>query len=816
MDQTFAAAIAATLDGLRAPGASLLVQSPPGTGKTTRIPPQLLNAPWAQGRGILLLEPRRMAARAAARFLAHGLGEQVGGTIGLRTRLETRVGPSTRLTVATYGVYLRLLQEDPGLEAFAAVIFDECHERALAADLALTLTQDARATLRPDLRLVLLSATVEPADFATVLANLTVVTATAPSHPVEVEYLPPRPGEDILAHAARVTRHACLRHGGTVLVFLPGMREIQRLAQALADLPAEVLPLHSTTPAAQQDQILRPQAEGKRRVVLATSIAETSLTIPGVTVVVDCGLARVPCYDPGRDLTTLATVPASTATIQQRTGRAGRIGPGVCYRLWDPKEDCHRPAAARPEILEADLTRLALEVVAWGSPAHDLAWLTPPPAAPLQRARTVLTDLGALDAHGRATDHGRTLLRLPLAPRLGHMVASCPEHLRATACALAALLEEGGALVRREPNLRHALAAIHEPGPWRTVFHRLRRSLGIAADAPLFPEQAGLLTLLAYPDRLAARMPDGSWRLTTGTKAVCPTPSYGEATYLVAPCLSGSSARTLTIHAAAPVDIPDIQHVWGPRLRLERSVRLEGDDGRVVAQTRLLADALPVSTHPDTPTPEERKTVLAEAIRRSGLSFFQWTESARQLVARVRLAHSLDPEHWPAWDDASLMESLEHWLGPNLMLCSRLAQAATMDLTRPLEDWLVTTHGYDAIQRLDRLLPQSISTPAGAKRPIDYTDPAGPRVSVKLQEMFGGTQSPRLAHGRVPITLVLLSPANRPLHITQDLAAFWAGAYREVRKEMRGRYPKHFWPEDPVQAAPCTRTLKQPLSIRKP
>lgn len=807
VDQAFAAAIAATLDRLRAPGASLLVQSPPGTGKTTRIPPQLLNAPWAQGRGILLLEPRRMAARAAARFLAHGLGEQVGGTIGLRTRLETRVGPSTRLTVATYGVYLRLLQEDPALEAFAGVIFDECHERTLAADLALTFTQDARATLRPDLRLVLLSATVTPADFANVLPNLTVVTAEAPSHPVEVHYLPPRPGEDLFDHAARVVRHVWLRHGGTALVFLPGMREIQRLFHALADLPAEVLPLHSSTPPARQDQALRP-APGERRVILATSIAETSLTIPGVTVVVDCGLARVPRYDPGRDLTTLATVPAPTATIQQRTGRAGRTGPGTCYRLWDPKEEHHRPAAPQPEILEADLTRLALEVAAWGTPVHDLAWLTPPPAAPLQRARTVLTDLGALDAHGRATEHGRKLLGLPLAPRLGHMVLSCPGHLQATACALAALLEEGGALLRREHDLRHALAAIHEPGPWRTVFHRLRRALHIPTSAPLFPEHAGFLTLLAYPDRLAGRMPDGSWRLTTGTKAVCPSRTYGGATYLVAPCLSGSSTRTLTIHAAAPVDIPDIQHVWGPRLRLERSVRLEGDDGRVVAETRLLADTLPVRAHPETPSAEERKAALTEAIRRRGLSFFQWTESARQLVARVRLAHSLDPEHWPAWDDASLMESLEHWLGPNLMHCSRLAQAAAMDLSRPLQDWLATTHGYDAIQRLDCLLPQTISTPAGAKRPIDYTDPSGPRVSVKLQEMFGATQSPRLAHGRVPITLVLLSPAHRPLHITQDLAAFWAGAYREVRKEMRGRYPKHAWPEDPLHAAPSTRTLK--------
>lgn len=808
-------AITAIEDALRVPGASLLVQSPPGTGKTTRIPPRLLEAPWAQGSGILLLEPRRMAARATARFLAHCLGEQVGGTVGLRTRLETRVSPATRLTVATYGVYLRLLQEDPGLEACAGVIFDECHERALAADLALTFTQDARTTLRPDLRVLLLSATVDPANFAGIIPNLALITATSPSHPVEIQYLPPRPGEDLLVHAARVIRHTCQRHSGTILVFLPGMREIQRLSQALADAPATVLPLHSSTAPAQQDQVLRPQTPGETRVVLATSIAETSLTIPEVTVVVDCGLSRVPRYDPGRDLTTLATIAAPRSTIQQRTGRAGRTAPGTCLRLWDPKEDHHRPATTRPEILEADLTRLALEVAAWGTPMNDLVWLTPPPETPLRRAHAVLADLGALDAHKQATAHGRKLLALPLAPRLGHMVASCPKHLQATACALAALLEEGETLLRREHDLRHALAAIHEPGPWRTVFHRLRRALGIAARAPIFPEATGPLALWAYPDRLAARMPDGSWRLVSGTKAICPGQFSDQAAYLVVPCLSGSSARVLTIYAAAPVDLETIQQVWGPRLRQERSVRLEGDDGRVTAEIRLMADALPLSTRPDPPSPEERRAILTEAIRRSGLSFFQWKDTARQLVARVRLAHSLEPNDWPQWDDPHLLDALEEWLGIHLMHCTKLVHVATMDLARPLQDWLASTHGYDATRRLDLLLPTSISTPAGARRPIDYTAPTGPCVSVKLQEMFGATQSPRVAHGRIPITLVLLSPASRPLHVTQDLAAFWTGAYREVRKEMRGRYPKHSWPEDPLHATPSTRTQKQGLLLHK-
>lgn len=813
---TLDAALPAILETLAATR-PVLVQAPPGTGKTTGLPPRLLCAPWSEGQGLLLVAPRRLAARAAARFLAQGLGEPVGGTIGLRTRLETRVGPATRLTVVTTGVYLRLLQADPTLDGVAGVLLDECHERSLEADLALALTLDARALARPDLRLALLSATPQAADLGRLLPDLATVVVETPAHPVAVQYLPPPSGVPLLVHAARVIGHAVERHGGTVLVFLPGRGEIRRLQEELASLPAPVLALHGSTPAAAQDQALRPAPAGTARVVLATSIAETSLTIPDVTVVVDLGLARVPRFDPGRGLTTLATVPASLATAAQRAGRAGRTAPGVCLRLWAPQEDASRAAAPRPEILEADLAGLALEVAVWGTPAAELSWRTPPPEAALRQAQELLERLGALDGAGRPTAHGQQLARLPLPPRLGHMVLACPAKLRATACALAALLEEGEDLVRAEGDLRHALSAAlgsSRPHPWRTVFHRLRHTLRLPATAAIHPEAAGELALLAYPERLAGQASDGSWRLSSGAKALWAAAHPPAGPWVVAPLVTGLSSRQMRIHAAAPVDRQAIDAVWGDRLTRQREVRLEGEQGRVVGEERLLADRLVLERRTLPPSAAERTGLLAAEIRRRGLDALGWSEASRQLLARVRLAAQLEPGAWPQWDETILLASLEAWFAPALAGCTSLAEALELDPAPSLTAWLATTHGPGARRRLDELLPPAVRTPAGTRRAIDYTAPGGPRLAVRLQEMFGTAHGPSVGGGRIPLTLELLSPAGRPLQVTQDLAAFWQGAYAQVRKEMRGRYPKHHWPEDPAATPATASSLKRTVSLR--
>ncbi len=814
------AALPTILEALDA-GSPVLVQAPPGTGKTTGIPPQLLHAPWAQGQGLLLVEPRRLAARATARFLAHARGEPVGATVGLRTRLETQVSPATRLTVVTTGVYLRLLQADPTLEGVAGIILDECHERSLEADLALTLTLDAQRLVRPDLRLLLLSATADAALFARLLPEQTTIHVEPPTFPVDVHYLPPPAGRPLWEHAARVVHHAALRYGGTILVFLPGRGEIRRLQEELAALapPIPVLPLHRSTPPHLQDLALRPLPTGESRIILATSIAETSLTIPQVTAVVDLGLARIPRFDSGRGLTTLATVPAALATITQRTGRAGRTAPGVCLRLWDPKEDTNRPPTPPPEILEAELSGLALEVAVWGTPATELRWLTPPPEAALRQAHELLQRLHALDADGRPTAHGRELVRLPLPPRLGHMVLATPPALRATACALAALLEEGEALLRAAGNIVHALeTAISSPRPhpWRTVFHRLRHILHLPVTAPLHPEAAGQLVLMAYPERLAGRAADGSWRLSSGTKAVWDIPHPMEAPWVVAPILFGRLSHELRIQAAAPVERQAIESVWGPWLCRQRNLRLEGEAGRVVAEECLLAHRLVLQRHVLAPTAAERKVILATEIRRRNMALLSWNDTARQLLARVRLAAQLEPEAWPDWSEEALFFHLEVWLGPSLSNCSSLAEVLHLDLAAALWRWLAETHSQNARHRLDALLPPTVPTPAGTQRSVDYTAPGGPQLAVKLQEMFGALQTPAVGGGRIPLTLVLLSPAGRPLQITQDLATFWRGAYREVRKIMRGRYPKHAWPEDPTRAPAMACSVKRNPSLRNP
>jgi ATP-dependent helicase HrpB len=781
---------------------AFLVEAPPGTGKTTLIGPHLLEAPWLRG-DILLVEPRRMAARAIARYLAQQRGENVGRTIGLRTRMETHVSPSTRLTVVTHGVYLRLIQADPALETTAVVIFDECHERSLNADLCLALTLDARATLRPDLRLLFLSATANAAALHRILPNLFCLSIEAPSLPVQTHYLPPPPGTPWFHHAARVIQSA-LPNTGTLLVFLPGRGEISCLAEELQDLlppSVQVLPLHSTTPARLQDSALRPAPTGSKRVILATSIAETSLTIPDVHTVVDLGLSRVPRFHPGRGLTALTTVRAALATIVQRTGRAGRTAPGRCLRLWDPKDDINRPAAPKPEILEADLTRLALEVAVWGTDATRLTWLAPPPRAALAQAHELLLRLGALDHAGQPTPHGRELVQLPLHPRLGHMITTAPQGLRPTACALAALLEEGESVLRQAGDLRAAVELVRQPGPWKTLFLRLCRSHGLGPHPELVPAAAGDLALLAYPERLAGRTPDGTFRLASGAKAVRSSPHLPDAPWIVAPLVSGD-APNLRIYAAAPVDRETIVAVWGPELQIDTSLRLEGESGRVVVEERLRADAVILESQQRLPRPEECRQVIGGEIQRQGLGILSWPSHAKQLRARIHLAARLDPTAWPQWDDASLTASLDTWLGPALAQCTSLAEATAIDPAPLLEQWLVSTHGPQAMARLDATLPPHIRTPAGRLRQVDYIAPGGPRLAVRLQEMLGTTQVPCIAQGRVPLTVELLSPAGRPLALTQDLASFWSQVYPQVRKEMRGRYPKHPWPEDPTQPLP--------------
>ncbi|WP_328655201.1 ATP-dependent helicase HrpB [Micromonospora sp. NBC_00330] len=815
-------ALVAALD---AAGAGVLV-APPGTGKTTLAP--LAVADRVTGR-VVIAQPRRVAARAAARRMAELLGERVGERVGYAVRGERRVGPATRIEVVTTGLLVRRLHHDPELPGTGAVLLDECHERQLDADLALAFTVEARATLRPDLWLLAMSATPDTDRFAALLGGPTpapVVRADSALHPVERIWVPPArpiapPGAGpvdraLLDHVAATVRRALREHDGDVLVFLPGAGEIAAVTGRLADLRDAValLPLHGRQRGAEQDAALR--RADRRRVVLATALAETSLTVPGVRIVVDAGLSRVPRIDLARGLGALVTVPVSRAAATQRAGRAGREAPGYVYRCWSAATHERLPARAEPEIATADLTGFALELAAWGRPdGVGLALPDAPPAAAMTVARETLETLGAVDADGRITARGRSIAAAGAHPRLARALLDGAGRVGADRAAevVALLAEESAAgpgddLVAGWRRLRTGVDA-GATARWRTEVRRLRAALpagappkGRTGSGGLSDDlAAGLLVGLAYPERLArVRRPGGSaYLMTGGTAAELAAGSglAGSDWLAVAVADRTPGAPSARIRRASPVDEATAREAAGPLLRTGREVGWS--DGDVVARevTRLGAIEL-VQRRLDRPDRAEVAAALLTGLSQEGLGLLQWTPAARALRERLAfLRHHLG-EPWPEVGDDSLLDAAPTWLGPELAAARRRADLARVDVPSALRRLLP----WAQAARLDELAPERIEVPSGSRIRLDYGDPAAPVLAVKLQETFGWPAAPRIADGRVPVLLHLLSPAGRPVAVTADLASFWRTGYPQVRSELRGRYPRHPWPEDPGTATP--------------
>lgn len=811
-------------DALRA-GTSAVLQAAPGAGKTTLVPLALLDEPWLAGRKVVMLEPRRLAARAAAHRMAQLLGERVGDTVGYRIRMETRVGPATRVEVVTEGVLTRMLQGDPALEAAGIVIFDEFHERSLHADLGLALTLQSRAVLRDDLRVLVMSATLDGARIAALLGDAPVIASEGRAYPVATRFLPRRGEGWIEPRVARAVRDALHAEEGDVLVFLPGAGEIRRVQETLSadGVPpgVRVLPLFGTLSQEEQDEAIRPSPPGRRKVVLATSIAETSLTIEGVRVVVDSGLIRVPRFSPRTGMTRLETVTVSRASADQRRGRAGRLGPGVCHRLWTEAEDAalqpHRP----PEILEADLAPLALELAAWGvADPGELQWLDPPPGAAYAQARELLAELGALDAGGAITPHGRAMSALPLHPRLAHMLLRAKEfRLGATACDLAALMGERDILrgEGRAPDadVRLRLAALRRergaPGYTvdRAALQRvqaeardLRRQLSVPpGDAD--DEAAGVLLALAYPDRIAQRRPGAGARylLRNGRGAAfADAQSLSTETYLVVAELD-DAGREGRIAIAAAVMLEEIERHFAEQIVAEDVVAWDAAAEAVRARRTRRLGALVLRDAPLTePDPARVAAALLEAVRQEGIASLGWSKASAQLRERIAFLHLHDPS-FPDVSDDALEAGLAEWLGPQLQGMRKLEEVRRIDPGAALEAMLA----WPQRRALDEQAPAHVQVPSGSRIPVDYADARAPVLAVRLQEVFGWTETPRVAGGRVPLTLHLLSPAHRPVQVTRDLASFWRSGYFEVRKDLRGRYPKHVWPDDPLSAQATAR-----------
>jgi ATP-dependent helicase HrpB len=798
-----------------------VLQAPPGAGKTTRVPLALLDADWLGDRKIVLLEPRRLAARAAARFMARSLGERVGETVGYRVRLDTSVGPHTRIEVVTEGILTRRLQDDPALEDVGLVVFDEFHERNLQADLGLALCLDSQCVLRPDLRLLVMSATLDGASVARLLGEAPLLTSAGRGYEVDIRYRPitspyARERRRFCAEAARTVLGVLGEESGSLLVFLPGAGEIRQVEASLrAADPGEAVmlaPLHGQLAAPVQDAAIQPAPPGRRKVVLATAIAETSLTIEGIRVVIDAGLMRRPRFDPNTGLTRLVTLPVSQAAAAQRAGRAGRLEPGVCYRLWP--QHLHLLAHGTPEILEADLAPVVLELAQWGvRDAGELRWLDTPPAAHLAQATQLLQQLGALDAGTRITAHGRAMRRLGAHPRLAHMMLGGVElGCGRLACELAALLEERDPLhagdadiVTRIERLRGSDTAGEAD---RGTLRRMRelagqwqRELrcGAAPANHVDLSMTGVLLAFAYPDRIAQRRagPDNRFLLSNGRGArfIEAEPLAAE-DWIVAAHLDG--AREARIFLAAAIRREQLLKYQGALIGEQTFVVWDEREQAVQARRQQRLGELVVADEPWAEADGEAvQAALLAGIRRRGADCLPWSDAARELQARIGFLQQLDPQDWPDVRDDTLLSTLEDWLSPWLQGMSRLAQLKRLDLHAALLARLSWTQQ----RRLDELAPALLTVPSGSRVRLDYREET-PVLAVRLQEMFGLSETPCVAGGRVPVLLHLLSPARRPMQITRDLAAFWQGAYHEVKKELKGRYPKHHWPDDPLQAPP--------------
>ena len=797
--------------------AAVLV-APPGAGKTTGVPLALLDEAWADGGKFIVLEPRRLAARAAAARMAATLGESVGHTVGYRVRLETRVSKRTRIEVVTEGVFTRMILDDPALEGVAAVLLDEFHERSLDADLGLAFARDSQSLLREDLRLLVMSATLDVAPIRGLLADAPLIESAGRMFPVETRYLGREARASIEDQAVRAIRNALARDEGGILVFLPGQGEIlrvaERLAEQLAGAPVDIAPLYGALDIADQDRAIAPAVPGRRKVVLATSIAQTSLTLADVRVVIDAGLARVPRYDAASGLTRLATVRVSRASADQRRGRAGRTAPGVCYRLWEEPETRALIAFDRPEILETDLGRLALDLARWGArDAETLAFLDRPPVGAMAEARTLLARLGALDANGALTSHGEAMSSLPLPPRLSHMVlvgAAAGQAERAAR--IAAVLTEQG-LGGRDVDLTARLeqfagdrggrgrAAGDLARRWAETAARAHRARMKGGDKSGQDAQAasdGRLIAEAFPERIAkARGGPGEFQLTNGRGAfVDPATALAREPWLAIADLGGGAARD-RILLAGRLDEVDLLAAFGDRMIREH--RLEPGPNGLRATQIVRLGALVVSERLIArPDPKLVAGALLDQLKRDGLAALAWGDASASLRARIGFLRVRDPV-WPDLSDAALAGRLDEWLTP--LLAGRTALSAIED--HVLAEALRGLVPWDLARRLDVEAPSRWTAPTGSTFAIDYAAPGGPRVDVRVQELFGLDLHPNI--GGAPLTLALLSPAHRPIQLTRDLSGFWRGSWNDVRKDMRGRYPKHFWPEDPAASTPTTR-----------
>jgi ATP-dependent helicase HrpB len=820
---------------LRAHNTAVLV-APPGAGKTTRVPLVLAQEPWAQerdkegdkagnkARRILVLEPRRLAARAAAERMAKTLGERVGKTVGLRVRFGSKVSRRTRIEVITEGIFTRLILDDPMLDGVAAVLFDEFHERSLDADLGLALARDAQLGLREDLRLLIMSATLDGARVARLLGDAPVIASEGRAFAVDTRYLgrDARPIEPQIADAiARATR----AEPGSVLAFLPGAAEIRRTAAQLEgrlDAATDVVALYGALAGDDQDRAIAPAPRGRRKIVLATSIAETSITIEGVRMVVDSGLARVPRYEPDVGVTRLETVRVSRAAADQRRGRAGRTEPGICYRLWDEPQTASLEAFSRPEILSADLSSFALDLAAWGSAPEQLAFLDPPPRPALAEAKALLGELGAIDGDGRLTEEGRKLRSLPLPPRLARMVVdAAAEGAALPAAEIAVLIGERG-LGGDDVDLTHRLEALRRD---RSPRGRDARAMaqgwaGTArsdssreakpAGSPVSGSDGisiGAILALAYPERIGKNRGGavGAFLLANGRGAQVDAASpLAREPYLAVAELTGSAAAG-RILLAAPITLADIEARFADRIVTRDEVSFDPASGGLRARRLRRLSALALSEQP-MPVEANAATarILAEGIARLGVDRLRWTKSLRQWRDRVmflRAAEGEGTEHdWPDLSDAALAADID-WLASIFFGKTALAELSAEDFAAALSARLA----YKLQRRLDEEAPTHFTAPTGTQVPIDYEAEGGPKIAIRVQELFGLDRHPAIAGGKVPLVVELLSPAHRPVQTTRDLPGFWRGSYAAVRAEMRGRYPKHPWPDDPLTAPPTRR-----------